>query len=117
MQGFEQQGAQLDIKKNQAKLEQAGFLMRLSDDKYTTNLQMNGRRDRLDSEAGFKEALLRTTFADELDLFNNDLEFRALMRADDRAFQERLAKMNIDMAIKLASAENQAAGATQMWTG
>lgn len=114
---FSQQGAKLDFNKNRAKLEQAGFLMRLSDDKYLTNLEIEGRKNRLESEAAFDEALARAAFADEFELMRDDLEFRAMIKADDRKFREELANMDINTALALASAANQQAAQTQMWSG
>lgn len=115
LQEYEQGNRTLDFNRDKAKLEQVGFTLRLTNDKYLSNLQREGKKSRLDSDLGFKEELMRTIFADEEELIRDDLDFRALMRADDREFEKLMATMDINTALQIASAESKAANQQQMW--
>lgn len=114
---FQRSGQQLDFTKQKARMEQLGVNLRLSNQKYMDELQDNGRRARLDNAVRFKEELTKTIFADETELLNNDLSFRALLRADDRQFQDAMAQMDLDYALQLAAAENKQANQQAMWQG
>lgn len=115
--GEYQQGVRtLDLQKDKARLEQIGFGMRLSNDKYLSDLHREGQKSRLNNETAFKEEMTRAIFADEEDLFKDDLRFRALMKADSRDFQRQLADLDINQALKIASAESSAANAQMQWT-
>ena len=117
LQGFQQQGEQLDLTKRKAQVEQLGFLMRLGNDKYIDKLQAEGQRSRLDSSINFKEALQMSIFEDEIDLFNDDLEFRRLMAADEREFEKLVSTMNLDFAKSVARAEARQASTTMAFQG
>lgn len=117
LQAFSRGEKQLNLKKDKARLEQVGFTLRLNNDKYINKLQEEGFRARLDNDAQFEDELARSIFADELDLFRDNLEFRAAMGADDRQFTEMMAGMDLNSALELANAQSQAAAAQQMWSG
>ena len=102
LQEFEQRKTELETTKMKAAVEQASTLMRLSNDKYIYKLKAEGRKARLDKGIRFKEELSRTLWSEEMDLFNNDLGFRSLMKADERTFERKLSELNIDAAMKLA---------------
>lgn len=108
---------QIDFEKDQAKAEQIGFQLRLSNDKYMNNLRMEGARSRLISEANFKEQLARAVFAEEEALLRSDLSFRALMSADEREFLRRLSEIDIENALALANSQAQEDNAKAMWGG
>lgn len=108
---------QLDMNKDKAKLEQMGIVMRMANDNYVSNLQREGARARLNNDAAFNDALNRSVFADEEDLMQNDLQFRSMLNADDRSFNEGLANINLDFAVQMANSNNRAAANQQMWTG
>ncbi len=114
---YEQNFAQLDARKQQAKLEQIGFLMRLADDKYTTQLQINGRRARLENEYAFKENLQRAVFDDELELLSSNLMFRQLLNMDNREWKEQMQDIDIDFAMQIALAETKAASTQAVISG
>lgn len=99
---------QLDVTRQGAKVEQLGFQLRLSNQSYIMQLKTEAARDRITSEAGFREALQRSIFADEIDLFSSDLDFRMLLKVDDAQFMRQLASMDIDTAMAIASAEAKA---------
>jgi hypothetical protein len=108
---------QLDLSKDKAKLEQLGFASRLSNDKYVRDLQQQANKARLSDAARFSEELTRTVFADEEELFRNDLNFRALMAADQRQFTEATAQIDLDFALSLANAKGREESAQSMWRG
>lgn len=108
---------QLDLNKDKSKLEQLGFSMRLSNDKYLNDLEKQARLANLSDEIQFEEEMYRSIFADEEELFRNDLEFRSLLNADERTFKDELAQISIDTALDLAKAENRALSERQMWEG
>lgn len=108
---------QLDLNKDKAKLEQLGFNMRLSNDKYLSELQRQATMANLSDALAFEEEMYRTIFADEEELLRNDLDFRALMAADKRTFEEEVMRIDIDTAIAMANAENRAISQRQMWEG
>ena len=108
---------QLDYSKDKAKLEQLGFASRLADAKYLNDLQQQANRARLSDAARFEEEMTRTVFAEEADLLRDNLDFRALMAADARQFEEAVSKIDIDFATSMAKASNRAAAEGTMWQG
>lgn len=114
---YERNIKQLDVAKQGAKVEQLGFQLRLSNQNYVMQLKDAAARDRITSDTGFKEALQRTIFADEIDLLSTDLDFRMLLRADDAQFQKMVANIDIDTALAIASAQAKDAASQQMMGG
>jgi hypothetical protein len=114
---YERNGQKLDLTRNKARAEQLGFNLRLSNSRYMDDLRDAGRRSRLDNAIAFKDELTRAVFADEQELFVNDLSFRHLMRADDRTFADQMAQMDIDYALQIAETENKQANMQMMWSG
>lgn len=108
---------QLDLNKDKAKLEQLGFSMRLSNDKYLNELQRQATMANLSDALAFEEEMYRTVFADEEELLRNDLDFRALIAADARTFQDEMMKIDLDTALAMSRAENKALSERQMWEG
>lgn len=114
---FEQGSRELDYNKDKAKMEQLGFTMRLSNQQYVDTLQREGKRARLDNALAFKEALQRQVYRDEEDLLANNLDFRKLLAADQRTFENELGQINIDQALAIASAESREANDKAKWSG
>jgi hypothetical protein len=108
---------QLDLNKDKARLEQLGFSMRLSNDKYLQELDRQARMANLSDAVAFEEEMYRTIFADEEELFRDNLDFRALMAADERSFRDEISQISLDMALDLSRAENKALSQKQMWDG
>lgn len=117
LQDFEQGKARLDNARDKARMEQALFGMRLANKKYTDQLEIEGRKRRLDNAVQFKEALTEAIFKEEMNLLKDDLSFRRKMAADEREFEKMLADIDIDFAIKLALQEAEAEQIAQMATG
>jgi hypothetical protein len=83
--------------------------MRLQNDKYIYKLRAEAKRAGLLNKARFQEACMETAFQEQQSLLKNDLEFRSLLKADDRAFQKKLAEMGEDMAWSILLSEMSAA--------
>lgn len=114
---FVRSGRELDLRKDKARAEQLGFMMRLNTDYYLTDLQGEADRAMLQDQMSFEEELARTMFAEELDLFNDDLDFRAMIAADEREFELDAANINIDFALKMAESASAQANQQIMWQG
>ena len=115
--GLQQGRAKMSFAKQKLAAEQVGFLTRMSSKKYIDELQAAGRRKRLDSQAGFKNAVLETTFADQEDLLKSDLQFRRALGADDREFKKYLANMDLNMALNMAAGQVATQAAANQYTG
>jgi hypothetical protein len=108
---------QLDLNKDKSRLEQLGFSMRLSNDKYLQELEREAKMANLSDAIAFEEEMYRTIFADEEELLRNDLDFRALLAADERTFRDELSQISLDMALDMSRADNKQASQRQMWEG
>jgi hypothetical protein len=108
LQDFEQGRAKLELGKDKARMEQALFGMRLSNKKYVDQLEIEGRKRRLDNAVQFKEALTETLFKEELDLLKSDISFKRKLAQDERDFEALIANINLDTALKLVMQESEA---------
>ena len=108
---------EIDFQKDAAKVEQVGFQLRLSNSKYIDQVKLEGARSRLNSELAFKEALTRAVFAEQEQLFRDNFAFRRIMDANERQFEELISKMDIDLAIELATAETKGEMEAAKWSG
>ena len=107
----------LDLSKDKSKFEQMGFQMRMADGKYMDTLNREAKRSQLDNESKFKEEMARTVFAEELEMFHDNLDFRNSMFSDKMDFQEQMGQMDLDYALQMAQFSNQQASANSMFTG
>lgn len=114
---FVRSDRELDLNKDKAKAEQFGFNLRLSNKLYVQNLQQEAAKARLVDSTNFQEELMRSVFAEEQDLFADSLEFRRLMAADEREFNELVANIDINFALQVAAAQNEEANQRMMWEG
>jgi len=108
LQDFEQGRAKLELGKDKARMEQALFGMRLSNKKYIDQLEIEGRKRRLDNAVQFKEALTETLFKEELDLLKSDISFKRKLAGDEREFEKLLANIDLDTALRLVMQESEA---------
>ncbi len=107
----------VDLQQDKSRMEQMGAMMRLSNDQYVTNLNNQATKARLDNNVAFNDALNRSVFASEYNMFDNNLQFRSMIGADDRTFERDLANINLDFAVQMAQADNKAASSQMMWSG
>jgi hypothetical protein len=108
---------QMNLQKDKARLEQLGFDLRLGNQQYLDNLQREGARSRLDNQVSFGESLQRAVWDDENELFSDSLEFRTILGADQRSFNDQIAQMDLDFAMQVANAQAQEANQRMMWEG
>jgi hypothetical protein len=109
--------SQLSFAKQKAATEQAGFLARLSSQRYVNELQMAGKRRRLDEANNFKNAAIESTFRDMEDLLQSDLQFRRALGADQRDFAKYMAGMDLDTALAVASGAAQSQATAAQFSG
>lgn len=108
---------ELDLNRDKMKLEYVALNLRLANEKYIENLQLEGQRSRLDSEIFFNEELSKALFDEELEMFRSDMDFRAMMSADDREFNELLFNMDVEHAQRMAKMARDAANQRAIWEG
>jgi hypothetical protein len=114
---YEREGQGIDFGAKKAKAEQLGAALRLSNQSYIDNLQREGKKSRLNTSIGEKEALQRAIFKEEENLFEDDLNFRRALSADDRQFRELLSQIDLNSAIELAKNAQTAGTESARWSG
>lgn len=114
---IEREGKQLDFDKNAAQINQLSFMMAYEDQKARDALISEGRKQRLDDDIAFNEALQASIFGEQMKLFKDNLAFQEAMNADDRAFQKELSKMDINYALEVAKAASDQANMQAMYSG
>ena len=102
---LERAGKELDLQKRAAQLEQVGFNLRMNNKQYIDRLNQAAQVARLDDALRFEEELKKAIFEDEIDLINNDLEFRRLLDADARELSRELSQISLDQAMSIASSQ------------
>lgn len=111
---FARERGKLDVAKKQAQFEQLGFELRMNNEEYVQKLQQNGARSRLENDANFKEELQRSVFANEMELFNSDLDFQRLMYAEGRELIQALHDLDVEHFRQMGRIETDAtAGAAK----
>jgi len=121
-QGFQRQASKLaadlkrgkgevDLNRDRAKLEQLGTTLALQDRQYISDLQMEGRKNRLFNEQNFDISLKKDIFADMQGLFADELDLQRFLNMDERAWQERMQSMELsdieDMHGKLMQGQGE----------
>jgi len=117
LQDFEQGKARLDSARDKSRMEQALFGLRFSNKQYLDQLEVEGKRRRLDNAVQFKQALTETLFKEELEMLKNDIEFKRKLAADEREFEKLLGSMDLETALRLAAGEAEALQIEQMISG
>lgn len=107
----------MDFAKQKSSAEQAGFLSRLANDKYIDALTTNATKARLDKDIDFRAKIQESAMNSEMVAMGNDYKFKALLDADERKFNEQLARMDISSAMKLLSSGLSQESQRQMYTG
>lgn len=106
-----------DVREQLASAEQASRLARLDNDKYITQLQQEGARARLDDANEFRTQIQQSQYDNMLQWLDEDLDFRSLLAADQREFEEQLAKMDIQTAMNIMNAQIAAGAQRAMYSG
>lgn len=103
LQDAERNRQKLDTEEYKAKMEQVGFNMRLGNKQYIDSLEQIAAYKNLDNDLKFKYELANTIFQDEKNILEEYLDFQKLIDADDRSYQEALAKIDANYAYQAAS--------------
>jgi len=109
LQEYSQRVGEIDMREDSAKTQYVTTLMRLSNEDYIDQLEVEGARSRLQDQASFEWELTQSIFEDELDLLKNDLEFRSSIAAENREWKEYMAEWTLDQAMELALTDLDAA--------
>lgn len=117
MQELKQGKEVLGEQQYQAKLQQATQAIRLTNDKYLNNLELQARRDDLTDNLSFKSKLQEQIWSDEKNLLSSNIQFRDLLQADERSFKDKLASMDLDTAMSMFAQEQKAESTKQLVTG
>lgn len=109
--------AGLSQERRNAQIEQAGFLLGLSNKKYVQELEQAANTNRLWDEAQFNQELLKTSLDDDWELFQNDLQFRELFNSSQRAFEKELTQMKMKDKYNLFKKQLKAAQMRKIFSG
>ena len=113
---LERLGKYLDSKRGQDALEQALFVRRLADDKYVFKLNQDGQIRRLEDANAFAIEAGKAAFANQLELFDNQVRFDEMMQMGYAEFRKELAKMDIATATQIINTEIASANKTAMYS-
>lgn len=119
LQKFSQNRDLLDLDKFSSEQNQLLFNLRMQNTQYIDKLKIEGTKQRLQDANAFKEAMMNAIFEDEIGFLKNDLSFRQLMQStelaargamasDQRAWQNYLAEIDLEYAMKVALSESDA---------
>jgi hypothetical protein len=114
--GLSQGNRQIDLNRDKASLEQVGVNLRLSNQKYTDDLQREGDRARLDNANNFSQEYARTVLNDTGDLASRGRINASALAADDRTFRTAMAGMDIQGAYNMFRTESAAESNRALWT-
>lgn len=109
-------GKDLDSQRGRDAYDQALFARRLADDKYITKLTQDGQLRRLDDANAFEIEVMKTAFANQMELFENDVQFNKMMQMDEAEFRKELARMSISSAQQILSTELAAQNTQSMYS-
>lgn len=114
---FDRSNKELAFRKDAAAIEQAGFLLAIRDKDYLSELNRIAAERDLSDKLNYKDEMQRLVMGDNLNRMVEDLDFKRAMGADQRTWNEKLAQMDMDMAIKVATSAIKDESTRQMWTG
>ena len=106
--------ADLDFSKEQAKIEQAGFFLRIQHAKYLQKIDGEMQKSRLRDKLRWNEETAKTIFGERLDSKVQELGFAGSRNAKQRERQLILARMSANNALELAQSALDDAKAAQM---
>lgn len=117
LESIRQEKGKMDLQESASRLEQAGFELRLGNEKYLQALMETGRVNRLDDENQFRLELQKQIFADQQSLLGDELAFQEMMAMNDAEFTKLLANIDINAALQIASDSAKAQNTQLMWEG
>lgn len=106
---------EIDANRDAAALEQVGANLRLSTQKYTDNLQLEGNRARLDQGNRFELEYANSVLADSGELSAQGRANASILAGNDRQFRDSISNMDIATAYKMFSAQQAGEANTARW--
>jgi len=103
-----QNASKLSFREKESFQQQAIFMEKLTNKKYLMELNSVWTKQNLRDQQTFDMELQRAIFADEFELLEDDIEFRTLLNADERAFRIEEANINNALAEQLLGLEMEA---------
>lgn len=107
----------LSQERRNAQIEQAGFLLGLSNKKYVQELEQAADTKRLWDSAQFEQELMKSTFENDYDLWVKNDKFNQLFNQNERDLARTLAKMGIREKLDLANMQIQQENTRAVATG
>ena len=114
---FEQGQRSLDSSRDVAKLEQAGFLIRLRNDQYVTKLRQEGDKLRFDNQNEYQMNVSKDAMQEQASLFTDELAFKRISDMTAREFAVEIADIDINYAIQVAENSLKAEQSRQVAQG
>jgi hypothetical protein len=114
---LERNKGQIDMNKEGARLEQLGAALRLQDKQYVDNLQREGQLARLSDDNAFREAALRSTMGDKMQIINKSIDNNAVFNDNSREFSRKVATIDIDSAYQMFNADMAAQKQQALYSG
>jgi len=114
---LERNKGEIDVAKQGAQLEQLGANLRLQNKKYVDDLQREGQLARLNDDAAFREAALRSAMGNKMEIVNKTIDNNTILSANDREFKKKVAQIDIATAYNMFNADMAAGKQQAMWGG
>lgn len=94
-QGLQQSMGEINQQRQNTQIEQAGFLLGLSNKKYVQELEQAGNMKRLYDKASFEQELFKSALDSDYDLYVNNRQYQKLFNSRARDFTKELAEMGV----------------------
>lgn len=107
----------LDMREREDLMNMATTLARLNTKKYIHDLNMNARRERIDSEAAWKRKFAETQAADSMNFFRNNMMHAEVLFKEKFEFREMMDEMSIEQAMELGEMQIQQQQAQMIASG
>ena len=99
---FERSNKELAFRQDGARIEQVGFMLAMRDKAYLDELNRIGIERDLTDKLNYKEDMQRLVWGQELSLMMDDLGFKTKLNANQREWNDTLARIDLSTALKLA---------------
>lgn len=117
LQGLEQNRGKMDVQKDAATKQQVAFNLRMQNQEYVDNLQRAGASSRLDNEAAFQEAMLRTELGDRDSALREKLGNDAILSDSEREFKKKMNNITLEDAYGIFKDEQSVAKKRALYSG
>lgn len=113
---FERSNKELAFRKDAAAIEQAGFALALRDKDYLAELNRIASERDLTDKLNYRDEMTRLVMGDTMERLIDDLDFKKALNADQRTWNEKIAQMDLNMAIQLSQAAIRDEATREMWS-